>query len=91
MAVFSLSEGWADGSGTGLDLLKQFAKGTGGTAVLENKMADGVAALIAAVQSQSVLSIAAPTQPGSGRLHSLSIKTLEKGVHIAAPARILIP
>jgi hypothetical protein len=75
----------------GLDVLQQSAKDTGGTAVFKNKMADGVAALIAAVQSQSVLSIAAPTEPGSGRLHSLSIKTLEKGVHIAAPAHILIP
>ena len=87
--VFSLSEYRADSSGKGLDLLKQFAKDTGGTAVLENKMADGVAALVAAVQSQSVLSIA--PVPGSARLRSLSIKTQEKGVNIAAPAHILIP
>jgi Ca-activated chloride channel homolog len=86
---FSLSEYRADGSGKGLDSLKQFAKDTGGTAVLENKMADGVAALIASVQSQSVLSVA--PVPSSARLRSLSIKTQEKGVSIAAPAHILIP
>ncbi len=90
VAVFSLAEYGAD-TGHGLELLKQFAKDTGGTAVLEKKMADGVAALIAAVQGQSVLGIAAPTQPGSGTLHSLSIKTREKGVQIAAPANIPIP
>ena len=88
--LFSLSEYSAGGSGKGLDLLQQFAKDTGGNAVLENKMADGVAALIADVQSQSILSIA-PAHSGNGRLHSLSIKTLEKGVNIAAPAHILIP
>ena len=54
--VFSLSVGSRQGLD---DVLKQIAKDTGGTAVLENKMADGVAALVAAVQSQSVLSIAA--------------------------------
>ena len=89
VAIFSLSEYRADSSGKGLDLLKQFAKDTGGTAVLQNKMADGVAALVVAVQSQSVISIA--PVPSSGRLHSLSIKTQEKGVSIAAPAHILIP
>jgi hypothetical protein len=89
--VFSLLQYEADGSRRGSDALQQSAKDTGGTAVFENRSLDGVAALIAAVQSQSVLSIAAPTQPGGGRLHSLSIKTREKGVHIAAPANILIP
>ncbi len=71
--------------------LKQFANDTGGTAVLYNKIPDSAAALIAAVQGQSVLTIAAPIQPGGRKLHSLSIKTLDKGVHIAAPTHILIP
>jgi hypothetical protein len=90
LPIFSLSERRSDRSEKGSDMLESFARDTGGTAVLVNKMPDGVPRLVTAVQGQSMLSVASPLA-GDGKLHSLSVKTSKKGISVAAPAHILMP
>lgn len=88
--IFSLAEYSTGGSSKGLDTLMRLGRDTGGTQVLGETMAAALPKLLAAIRGQSLLSIA-PTQTNGSRLHSLSIKTSEKGVSVAAPARIFIP
>lgn len=88
VAIFSLSE--FSPSTAGAAILKQASRDTGGRDIFVNKLSEGVAPLLAAIQGQQVLSIV-PSQRADQKLHSLVVKTTEKGISISVPARIMLP
>jgi hypothetical protein len=91
ISVFLLSQEANDmPSKTRVLLMGDFARNSGGNAIIDETMPAGVPALIAAVSGQVELTLAPPETPGD-ELHSFSLKTSEKHVSIAAPDHILIP
>jgi Ca-activated chloride channel homolog len=88
VAVFSLAE-FSD-SGQGEGVLRQVSKDTGGREIVVNKLSEGIAPLLAAIQGQSVLTIV-PSQAADQKLHSLVVKTTEKGISVSVPAHIPLP
>jgi len=88
--VFFLAQSSPNPSHSVMYVSEQFGLDTGGAAVKVDSMPDGVPALIAAVQGQLELTITSQ-QVARGGLHSLSVKSSEKGISIAAPARIFVP
>jgi len=88
IAIFSSAEFSSESKGEAV--LKQASRDTGGRDVFVNKLPDGVAPLLAAIQDQWVLNIT-PAQAADQKLHSLSVKTSEKDLSIAEPSRIPLP
>jgi len=88
VAIFSLAEFSA--SSKGETILKQVSRDTGGREVFVNKLPDGIASLLTAIQNQWVLSIA-PSQAADQKLHSLSVKKSQKDLSIDAPSHIQLP
>lgn len=88
VAVFSLTTEPTVADTRGEYFLKEISHDTGGEVVRSKNLTDGVALLIAAIESQWALSFV-PAQPSDKKVHSLDIKTSQKGVRISAPTRIL--
>jgi Ca-activated chloride channel family protein len=97
VAVFSLVADTAPGPGSpgfsgssqGEEILRQVSKDTGGREIVVNKLSEGIAPLLAAIQGQSVLTIV-PSQAADQKLHSLVVKTTEKDISVSVPAHILL-
>jgi Ca-activated chloride channel homolog len=88
VAIFSLAESSSPSKGEAS--LKQASKDTGGREIVVNKLSEGIAPLLTAIQGQLVLSIA-PSQAADQKLHSLAVKTTEKDISVSVPAHILLP
>jgi Mg-chelatase subunit ChlD len=88
VAIFSLAE--ITPSVAGEAYLKQISRDTGGREILVDRLSDGVAQLLAAVQGQEVISIV-PSQAADQKLHSLAVKTTEKDLSVSVQAHILLP
>jgi len=84
VSIFSLETG----SPNRLDkfALKEFSHDTGGEFV-EKKNSDGVNSLLAAIDRQVAVSLTRIQKP-DGKLHLLTVKTSQRGIHISAPAEI---
>jgi Ca-activated chloride channel family protein len=87
VSVFSLAT--PNSGNKGEQILGEFAKDTGGQAIVNETTKDGVKAMLAAIDSQWVLSLVPP--PSSKQsLHSFAVKSSQKGVQISAPAQIVL-
>ena len=62
---------------------------TGGRAIVDKHMEEGVAPLLAAINGQWALSLV-PQQAPDQKLHSLTVKTTQRGVSLIAPEKILL-
>lgn len=86
--IFSLVTPKSDSHGK--RALKLMSGLTGGEAILTDNLDAGVAPLLSALDRQWDLTVAAPAAQGSA-LHSLSVKTIQKHLHISAPDQITLP
>jgi len=94
VTIFSLATSSIDPSYTqGITRLKEISRSTGGLRISPDDRSvhadDGVLHLIEAVRDQWVMTIL-PQQVSDQKLHSLSVKSSQKGVHLSAPAQILL-
>jgi Mg-chelatase subunit ChlD len=88
VAVFCLSP-LNHSSHRGEQFLKEVSHSSGGRAIIGKNSMEGVAQLLSAIGEQWTLSFT-PVQTPDSRLHSLSVKSSQKGVNISAPAHIFL-
>ena len=88
VSIFSLDTTFAHNRGE--DMLKELATKTGGQAITDWKMEEGVKTLLEAINFQSVLTFV-PTPASNHDLHSHSVKSLRKDIQISAPAQVALP
>ena len=88
VSIFCLGTSIAHGRGE--EVLQEFAKETGGQAIFEAKLEEGVRTLLAAIDSQSVLSFV-QDPPSNRDMHALVVKSSQKDIQISAPAEISLP
>ena len=87
VSIFSLATPTAGNNGE--RVLSEFSKKTGGQVIINNNMEKGATDLLAAIDSQWVLSLVPP--PFSDQnLHSLMVKSSRKDVHLSAPEKIVL-
>lgn len=89
VAVFSMVTTSPLAGLQGEHVLQEISHNTGGDAIIRVDLNDAIAPLLAAIRNQWVLTLV-PAQPADQQLHSLTVKTSQKGVHISAPTRVLI-
>lgn len=87
VAIFSLATPNDIRSGT--RELDEISSATGGKAILYKELEEGVAPLLAAINGQWALSLV-PQQAPDKKLHSISVKTTQRGVSLTAPTKILL-
>ena len=91
VSVFLLSQDARDTPSKTRDaLIDDFARNTGGDAIIDETMLAGVPTLLTEISGQVELTFAPPVVT-LDELHSFSLKTSEKHVSIAVPDHILIP
>jgi hypothetical protein len=88
VAIFSLVIRSQENRGE--SFMKKASQDTGGLAFVPRNLTEGVAALLAAIQQQWVLNFT-PLQDIGHKSHTLVIKSLQKDVHLSAPANIYNP
>lgn len=88
VAVFSLITESSPAEPQGPHVMQEVSQDTGGRAISVNKLTDGVAPLLKAIEDQWALNFV-PAQSIDQTLHALGIKTSQKDIHISAPAHIV--
>jgi VWFA-related protein len=93
VAIFSLQTGTSEMQSAEARHARRFLElaslDTGGQTFRPKRVEDGVPLLLEAIHKQWVLGVVPPQVPDE-KLHTLSIKSLEKNVQISAPARICL-
>ena len=91
VAIFSLAvrAHQSSSSAAGDAVLRQVSRDTGGREILVDKLSDGIAPLLFAIQAQQALSIV-PSQQPDRKLHSLVVKSTTKDTSVSVPAHILL-
>jgi Mg-chelatase subunit ChlD len=87
VAIFSLATSNDVRGGT--HKLKEISNATGGRTILDKKLEEGVAPLLAAINGQWALNLVSQQAPDQ-KLHSLSVKTMQRDFSLTAPAKILL-
>lgn len=88
VSVFSLNT--MGPAGVGEHILAEITARTGGQAIISEKAEKGEMALLAAIDSQWVLSLVSPPNSNQ-KLHSFAVKSSQKGIQISAPEQIALP
>jgi Mg-chelatase subunit ChlD len=73
----------------GEQILGEISNSTGGRAIFDKDLEEGVAPLLTAINGQWVLSLVFQQTPDQ-KLHSLAVKTTQRHVSLPAPAKILL-
>jgi Mg-chelatase subunit ChlD len=85
--IFSLATPHSASSGK--RNLNEVSNNTGGKAILDKKLEEGIEPLLAAIHSQWVLSLV-PSQAPDKKWHSLVIETTQQDVFLSTPAKIFL-
>jgi VWFA-related protein len=85
VAIFSLATPTLSGE----RILSEISNSTGGKAIFDKNLEEGIAPLLTAIHNQWVLSLV-PQQAPDQKLHSLTVKTTQRGVSLIAPEKILL-
>lgn len=90
VAIFSLATPNPNYERRGELILNDVSNPTGGKVILDGGLEEGVAPLLAAINRQWVVSLV-PQQVPDKKLHSLVVKTTQRGVTLSAPSKIFLP
>jgi Mg-chelatase subunit ChlD len=85
--IFSLATPHSASSGK--RNLNEISNNTGGKAILDKKLEEGVEPLLTAINEQWVLSLV-PSQASDKKWHSLVIETTQRDVSLSTPAKVFL-
>jgi hypothetical protein len=86
---YAASKWTGAGPPPGVRNLREISQTTGGEAVYDKELEDGVVSLLNAIRRQWAL-VLRPVQPPDQKLHSLIIKTSQKDLLLSVPAHVFV-